>query len=134
MFKNSLNCVSCCNKFLVYMQQKPDQNETRFMLILWLHLWTLILLAFKIFLIIQSVNCLDLNFNNNYHKWIFSFDQQTKETMTSPFSVPDRLTGYAALQELNPNRRWNFIEVGPFSLLFELIYLKFSLVRLIYLQ
>ncbi|KAL4236959.1 Asparagine synthetase domain-containing protein 1 [Mactra antiquata] len=28
------------------------------------------------------------------------------------WDVPDRLTGYTALSELNPNRKWNFIEVN----------------------
>ncbi|XP_071118217.1 asparagine synthetase domain-containing protein 1-like [Haliotis cracherodii] len=28
------------------------------------------------------------------------------------FNVPDRLTGYVALSELNPNRKWNFVEVN----------------------
>ena len=33
------------------------------------------------------------------------------ESITTNWKVPDRVTGYTALQELNPNRRWNFIEV-----------------------
>jgi hypothetical protein len=28
------------------------------------------------------------------------------------WDVPDRLTGYTALAELNPDRQWNFIEVN----------------------
>ena len=31
---------------------------------------------------------------------------------SSAFSVPDRLTGYSALSELNPQRQWNFVEVS----------------------
>ena len=27
------------------------------------------------------------------------------------WNVPDRITGYSALKELNPRRKWNFIEV-----------------------
>ena len=28
-----------------------------------------------------------------------------------PYDVPDRITGKSGVCELNPNRRWNFIEV-----------------------
>lgn len=31
---------------------------------------------------------------------------------SAKWSVPDRLTGYTALSELNPCRQWNFIEVN----------------------
>ncbi|XP_063412900.1 asparagine synthetase domain-containing protein 1-like isoform X2 [Mytilus trossulus] len=34
------------------------------------------------------------------------------ETTATNWKVPDRVTGYTALQELNPNRKWNFIEVN----------------------
>ncbi|CAG2218534.1 SPSB3 [Mytilus edulis] len=38
-------------------------------------------------------------------------DRPKTETTETNWKVPDRVTGYTALQELNPNRRWNFIEV-----------------------
>ena len=34
---------------------------------------------------------------------------------SSAFDVPDRLTGYSALSELNPQRQWNFVEVSTVS-------------------
>ena len=34
-----------------------------------------------------------------------------QDLYVSRFDVPDRLSGIACLQELNPNRTWNFIMV-----------------------
>ena len=33
------------------------------------------------------------------------------EVVRDPYEVPDRETGKAGVNELNPNRTWNFIEV-----------------------
>ncbi|KAJ8012879.1 hypothetical protein DPEC_G00047460 [Dallia pectoralis] len=43
-----------------------------------------------------------------------SVDSQADVAEYSPFNVPDRITGRAGLQELvalNPDRRWNFVEI-----------------------
>lgn len=37
-----------------------------------------------------------------------------ESTSTNGYNVPDRQTGLIALSELNPNRKWNFVEVGLF--------------------
>ncbi|XP_036364101.1 asparagine synthetase domain-containing protein 1 isoform X5 [Octopus sinensis] len=39
-------------------------------------------------------------------------DDHTTSADKNPFLVPDRLTGYTALEELNPRRKWNFIEIN----------------------
>ncbi|XP_050402264.1 asparagine synthetase domain-containing protein 1 [Patella vulgata] len=38
--------------------------------------------------------------------------QSVQAEVKDKFSVPDRLTGYTALAELNPNRCWNFVEIN----------------------
>ncbi|XP_041357179.1 asparagine synthetase domain-containing protein 1-like isoform X2 [Gigantopelta aegis] len=38
--------------------------------------------------------------------------ERNDELREKNFDVPDRLTGYRALSELNPKRKWNFIEVN----------------------
>lgn len=38
--------------------------------------------------------------------------RQTTLPPEKKWDVPDRLTGYTALSELNPRRHWNFIEVN----------------------
>ncbi|KAH9509730.1 Asparagine synthetase domain-containing protein 1 [Bulinus truncatus] len=39
-------------------------------------------------------------------------DVHSTEDLFDPFKVPDRETGRRALSELNPNRKWNFIEIN----------------------
>ncbi|XP_045158705.2 asparagine synthetase domain-containing protein 1-like isoform X2 [Mercenaria mercenaria] len=39
-------------------------------------------------------------------------ERQSKPPPEKKWDVPDRLTGYTALSELNPDRLWNFIEVN----------------------
>uniref|UniRef100_A0A0L8IHH6 Asparagine synthetase [glutamine-hydrolyzing] n=1 Tax=Octopus bimaculoides TaxID=37653 RepID=A0A0L8IHH6_OCTBM len=39
-------------------------------------------------------------------------DHTTTSADKNPFLVPDRLTGYTALEELNPRRKWNFVEIN----------------------
>lgn len=39
-------------------------------------------------------------------------ERHKTETIATNWNVPDRVTGYTALQELNQNRKWNFIEVN----------------------
>ena len=41
-----------------------------------------------------------------------SHRKKEAEPRKDPFEVPDRISGRAGVKELNPKRRWNFVEVS----------------------
>ncbi|KAL5021075.1 hypothetical protein ScPMuIL_000230 [Solemya velum] len=63
----------------------------------------------------QSIDLINVAFEQLPKQNMPSSKRSVVKNTTEKFdrwNVPDRVTGYSALAELNPNRQWNFVEVN----------------------